>query len=88
MWKERPVVAGRVGGIQDQIVDGESGILVDDPSDLVAVGAAIDALLTSPDRAAEIGRTARQRIIDKFLQIDRLLDYFEHVEEVLPQQRS
>src|SRR5207249_8147623 len=33
MWKERPVVASRVGGIQDQIVNGASGLLVD-PRDL------------------------------------------------------
>ena len=26
MWKSRPVVASRIGGIQDQIVDGESGM--------------------------------------------------------------
>ena len=32
MWKERAVVASRVGGIQDQIVDGESGVLIDDPA--------------------------------------------------------
>ena len=25
MWKGTPVVASRIGGIQDQIVDGESG---------------------------------------------------------------
>ena len=25
MWKARPVVASRIGGIQDQIVDGETG---------------------------------------------------------------
>ena len=25
MWKGRPVIASRIGGIQDQIVDGEHG---------------------------------------------------------------
>ena len=83
MWKARPVVAGRVGGIQDQIVDGKSGVLVDDPSDLAAVAAAVDGLLENGERAAEIGREARQRITDKFLQIERLQEYFRHVEEVL-----
>ena len=33
MWKARPLVASRIGGIQDQIVDGESGVLLDDPLD-------------------------------------------------------
>ena len=34
MWKARPVVASRIGGIQDQIVDGVSGILLDNPTEL------------------------------------------------------
>jgi trehalose synthase len=38
MWKQRPVVASRIGGIQDQIVDGESGLLIDDPHDLEQFG--------------------------------------------------
>ncbi len=83
MWKQKPVVAGEVGGIQDQIVDGESGLLVDDPRDLAAVGAAIDSLLADPERAERIGRAAHQRVIDEFLQIDRLLEYFEHIEALL-----
>ncbi len=29
MWKRRPVVAGAVGGIRDQIDDGENGVLVE-----------------------------------------------------------
>ena len=83
MWKQKPVVAGRVGGIQDQVVEGESGLLVDDPCDLAAVGARIDELLTGPARAERIGRAAKQRVIDDFLQIRRLLEYFEHVHELL-----
>ena len=29
MWKARPVVASGIGGIRSQIIDGESGILLD-----------------------------------------------------------
>ncbi len=43
MWKARPVVASRAGGIQDQIVDGVTGLLLDDPRDL----AGSDALARS-----------------------------------------
>src|SRR6266508_2890121 len=36
MWKEKPIVASAVGGIVDQIVSGEHGLLIDDPRDLGA----------------------------------------------------
>ena len=80
MWKSKPVVAGAVGGIQDQIVDGESGILVEDPADLAEVGAAVDSLLADPEFAREMGRKAHIRVNENFLAIDRMLDYFRHLE--------
>lgn len=79
MWKERPVVGSRVGGIQDQIVDGESGVLVDDPRDLDAFGDAIGALLDDPERAARLGRAARERVKEGFLATGRLIEYVELV---------
>jgi trehalose synthase len=79
MWKERPLVGTRVGGIQDQVVDGESGLLIDDPHDLVAFGRAIRSLLDDPERAARLGRAARQRVFDRFLGIGRLTEYVELV---------
>ena len=45
MWKGRPVVASAVGGIRDQIVDGEHGLLVADPTNLGAFGEAVRHLL-------------------------------------------
>jgi trehalose synthase len=74
MWKSRPVIGGAVGGIQDQIEDGVSGILVD-PRDLEGVGRAIDGLLADPDRAASMGAAGRQRVIDQFLGTRHLLQY-------------
>ncbi len=74
MWKSKPVIGGAVGGIQDQIEDGVSGVLVD-PSDLAAVGAAIDRLLEDPDQRARMGEAARQRVIDQFLGTRHLIQY-------------
>ena len=82
MWKARPVVAGAVGGIQDQIVDGVSGRLVD-PTDLGAVGEAIDGLLADPERASTMGAAARQRVIEEFLGTRHLLQYLELLKGML-----
>ena len=79
MLKGRPVVASRVGGIQDQIVDGESGVLVDDPADLEGFGRAISELLADPERAERIGEAAHRRIVDRFLGVSRLRDYVDLV---------
>jgi trehalose synthase len=77
MWKAKPVLAGRVGGIQDQVVDGRTGILVDDPRDLPAFGKAIEDLAADPDRAAELGVAGREHVRDSYLAIDRLREYVE-----------
>jgi trehalose synthase len=66
MWKARPVVAGRVGGIQDQISDGTDGILVD-PRDLTAFGNAVDTLLADPSLASALGAAARDRVLERYL---------------------
>jgi trehalose synthase len=83
MWKARPVVASRVGGIQDQIVDGESGVLIDDPRDLASFGAAISRLLEHPAQAETMGRAARERVRDNFISARSLLDYFALIRRVL-----
>lgn len=67
MWKERPVVATRVGGIVDQIVDDESGLLIDDPLDLASFGAAINRLLGDSALARRIGVDARECAHRRFL---------------------
>jgi trehalose synthase len=83
MWKARPVVASRIGGIQDQIVDGVSGVLIDDPTDLAEYGSKVTALLNEPDRADEIGRNAMERVREDFLGVRSLLQYFELIHPLL-----
>jgi trehalose synthase len=82
MWKARPVVAGRVGGIQDQIVDGESGILVD-PTDIAAFGKTVGTLVLDEERRERIGTAAQERVRDEFLGVRHLTQYVELFARVL-----
>ena len=85
MWKQAAVVASRVGGIQDQIEDGVSGLLIDDPHDLAAVGAAVVGLLDDPARAERIGDEARERVRDHFLGARHLHQYFDVIAALVAQ---
>jgi trehalose synthase len=67
MWKARPVVASRVGGIEDQIEDGISGVLVDDPKDFAAFGDTIVHLFHNRAEARRLGGGARRRAARNYL---------------------
>jgi glycosyltransferase involved in cell wall biosynthesis len=61
----RTVVATPVGGLQEIVVDRETGRLVpaDDPA---ALADAVAELLDQPDQVAGLGARARQRALDRF----------------------
>lgn len=75
MWKSRPVVGSAVGGIADQITNGEHGLLVDDPADLEGFGAAVERLLRNPEEAETLGRNGRGRATEEFLGDRHLAQY-------------
>jgi trehalose synthase len=75
MLKARPIVASRVGGIQDQIRHEREGLLVDDPTDLASFAAAANRLLADPSLAGRLGVAARRRVIEEFVG-DRHLIHF------------
>jgi trehalose synthase len=83
MFKRRPVVASAVGGITAQIVDGESGILLRDPTDLSAFAIKLAELLDQPECLAAIGERARDRVIDRFLPDTQLGRWSELVSVLL-----
>lgn len=56
----RPLVASRIGGLQDAIVDGETGLLVP-VGDAAAFAEAIASLERDPDRLKRMGEAARTR---------------------------
>jgi len=67
MFKRRAVIGSAVGGIADQIVDGESGVLLRDPTDLDAFIAALGRTLGDPEQRRVMGERARERVIERFL---------------------
>ena len=68
---ETAVVASRVGGIPEIIVEGETGYLVDyNPDDTAAfttaLAARIDEVMDDPNLAARMGKAGRERVVDRF----------------------
>jgi glycosyltransferase involved in cell wall biosynthesis len=60
-----PVVATRIAGVAELVDDGRSGLLVP-PGDTGALAAAIDELLTDPDKRAAFGRAGREKVATEF----------------------
>jgi glycosyltransferase involved in cell wall biosynthesis len=65
MAAARPVVATRVPGNDEAVVDGETGMLVP-PRDPEALAHAIRSVLSNPERAAGFGSAGRARVIADF----------------------
>ncbi len=83
MWKGRPIVASRVGGIADQIEHGRSGLLIDDPTDLRALGDRVVEVLVDPSLAERLGSEARRRAIRHYLAPRHLVEQARLVLHVL-----
>lgn len=61
----RPVVATRIGGMDEAVVDGHTGVLVP-PGDPAALASAIRALADDPARARRLGEAGRRRVRREF----------------------
>jgi len=65
MFAGKPVVATRVGGNDELIVDGETGLLTP-AGDTDALARALGTILAEPERAAAFGRAGRERAMRLF----------------------
>jgi trehalose synthase len=84
MWKRRPVVCSRVGGLQDQVVDGITGFLAP-PGDAAAAGEAIRTVLRDPAAARAMGAAGYKRVAGHFLLPHDFLRWSRVLEYVLRQ---
>jgi len=74
LWKEVPVVGGNVGGIPLQVINGETGFLVN------IVEEAVEKtlyLLKHPEEAEEMGKKGKEHVKENFLITRHLKDYLE-----------
>jgi trehalose synthase len=75
MWKARPVVASKLGGIQDQIVHERDGLLVEDPSDLDEFAEVLRRPLADAALAGRLGAAAHARVLEEYVG-DRHLEQY------------
>ena len=59
-------MAGRSGGAHEAVADGETGLIVDDPTDEHEVADALNALFDDPDRRAAMAVASRVRAEEEF----------------------
>ncbi|GAK57263.1 putative glycosyl transferase, group 1 [Candidatus Vecturithrix granuli] len=81
MAMKRPIVASSVGGIPEMIESGKTGLLIP-PQNPEALARAVLFLLKHPEKAAEMGNAAYQRIQRDFYlqtQVARTEDIYEHL---------
>jgi trehalose synthase len=72
LWKGKPTVGGRAGGIVDQIQDGETGWLVDSPEECAE---ACNEILENPADADQRGRRGKEYVRRNFLMPRLLRDW-------------
>ena len=72
LWKGRPVIGGRAGGIVLQIRDGQDGFLVDSVEDCAA---RTIELLADPAKADAMGVSGKEHVRQNFLSTRELEDW-------------
>jgi glycosyltransferase involved in cell wall biosynthesis len=77
MERGRPVIAASIGGLEDLVREGETGLLVA-PGDADELAAAMLRLANDPDSARAMGHEARVRAVERFPE-DRCTERTEEV---------
>lgn len=65
MYAGVPLIASRVGGIPEEIDDDVTGIIIP-PGDVDAIEKSILKLLDSPEKAKDMAKSARKKVIENF----------------------
>ncbi len=82
LWKGKPVVATNVGGIPLQIVDGESGFLVE-PENSEQLAQRTLEILQHPEMGKHLGERGREDVRQKFLITRMVYDDLKLLREMI-----
>ena len=80
MWKGKPVIGGKTGGIVDQIDDGKNGFLVSTSAELAEK---IIWLISHPKEAENMGREGREKAREHFLMPRLIADHLKLYQELI-----
>ena len=89
LWQGTPVIGSNVGGICEQVLDGQTGYLVD-PMDVDAIASRMARLLDHPEEADGLGKQGREHVREHFLlpEIIRrylvLLRFYTGIDRTMP----
>jgi trehalose synthase len=72
LWKARPFIGGKVGGVPLQVQDGQTGYLVSSPSECAQRAIKI---LQEPDLGKQLGRAGKEHVRKHFLTPRLLRDW-------------
>lgn len=79
LWKRRPCVVAPAGGLTEQVIDGETGLIARTTEEF---GAATTRLLTEPDLARRLGDRGREYVKERFLITRYLKEYLQILNEL------
>ena len=79
LWKERPCVVAPAGGLTEQVLDGETGLIARTTEEFAA---AIERLLSDQALARKLGENGRRHVANHFLITRYLRDYLQILNEL------
>lgn len=82
-----PVVATRVGGLEEAVEDGRTGLLVP-PGSAVALASALRWILGAADRARACGEAGRRRVVEAFQESDMVREVERVFRRMVRQRRN
>jgi len=77
----KPVVATDVGGAQEVVIDGRTGVL-SPPASSSAISTTVAGLLDDPEKQSTLGQAARRHVVREF-GLQHSMDAYRHLYEAL-----